>query len=177
MTIFRGPTADVCWTWRRRDDRLWFHGDGSLVAVATGPLAFGTPQSRRQAIQHKWNTVPVLIHFTIPVPVKETQVMMVLVIDEKLGCQITEMELDTTHRAVRSRYGNRTRAPQEEGARTRTPKRGCACPGSAAQLRFASTKRTLASVTLKQCLDAQSRLLSLIQDKDDLPGAANHFRE
>ena len=70
---------------------------------------------------------------------------MVLVIDEKLGCQITEMELNTTHRAVRSRCGNRTRAPQEEGARTRTPFRGCAYPGGATQQPFASTKRTLAS--------------------------------
>ena len=70
---------------------------------------------------------------------------MVLVIDEKLGCQITEMELNTTHRAVRSRCGNRTRAPQEGGARTRTPERGCARPGGATQLLFASMKRTFAS--------------------------------
>ena len=58
--------------------------------------------------------------------------MMVLVIDEKLGCQITEMELDTTRRAARRKYGDLTRAPQEEGARTRTPKRVRACPGGAA---------------------------------------------
>ena len=44
--------------------------------------------------------------------------VMVLVIDEKSGCQITEMELNTTHRAVRSRCGNHIRAPQEEGAST-----------------------------------------------------------
>ena len=40
---------------------------------------------------------------------------MVLVIDEKLGCQITEMELNTTHRAVRSRCGNRTRVMLASG--------------------------------------------------------------
>ena len=50
-------------------------------------------------------------------------VLMVLVIDEKLGYQIAEMELDTTRRAVRWKYEYLIRAPQEEGARTRTPKR------------------------------------------------------
>ena len=40
------------------------------------------------------------------------------------------MELDTTRRAVRWKYGYLTRAPQEEGARTRTPKRVRACPGA-----------------------------------------------
>ena len=84
---------------------------------------------------------------------------MVLVIDEKLGCQITEMELNTTHRAVRSRCGNRTRAPQEEGARTRTPERGCARPGGATQLLFASMKRTFASGDAKAMPRRNLRLL------------------
>ena len=52
------------------------------------------------------------------------------------------MELDTTRRAVRWKYGYLTTAPQEEGARTRTPKRVRACPGALRNRPKCQVKRT-----------------------------------